>query len=70
MTKREVLARSLVARAMSADKDAQVMVIERVEGKAGKAADPKVGDDLLEATVDKAGVDALNSFTRKALETP
>lgn len=68
MTKREVLARKLIQRALSGDKDAQVIVIERVEGKAGKAADPKIGDDLLESTIDEAGVAALNQFTRKKLE--
>jgi hypothetical protein len=61
-TNAEALARKLLWRALTGDEKAQQIVIERVEGKAGRAADPKSGDAGLERDLDNldiTGIDGL-----------
>jgi hypothetical protein len=62
MTKAEVLARSILDRAMDGNQQAQELVIDRVEGKAGKASDIKPPDTTIEDQIGRAEVEALNAL--------
>jgi hypothetical protein len=64
MNNAEVLARRLMTRALAGDEKAQALVIERVEGKAGRAADPKQPDTALDEQLDAAGLDAINDLLK------
>jgi hypothetical protein len=58
----EVLARKLMDRALRGDEKVQGIVIDRVEGKAGRAADPKTGDDGLLADLAALDVSEINDL--------
>jgi hypothetical protein len=62
MTNAEALARKLLERALRGDDKAQQMVIERVEGKAGRAADPKTGDGDLDRGLEELSLDGLDGL--------
>jgi hypothetical protein len=62
MTNAEVLARKLLERALEGNQAAQELVVDRVEGKAGRAAPAGASDVQLEEQIDRAAVAALNSL--------
>ena len=62
ITNAEALARKLLQKALLGNEKAQEMVIDRVEGKAGRAVDAKPLDTTLEDLIDRSGVDALNAL--------
>jgi hypothetical protein len=49
-------------RALRGDEKVQGIVIDRVEGKAGRAADPKTGDDGLLADLAALDVTEINDL--------
>jgi hypothetical protein len=62
LTNAEILARRLLDRALRNDEKVQNLVIDRVEGKAGRAADPKQGDDALLADLADMDVGEINDL--------
>lgn len=61
-TNAEVLADRLLDRALRGDEKVQALVIDRVEGKAGRSADPKGGDEALDAELDALAIDEINGL--------
>lgn len=61
----EVIARGMVDDAMRGDKQMREMVIERVEGKAVRAAQVQPADTTLEEQLDRASINALNEMAEK-----
>lgn len=58
----EVIARGMVSDAMKGDKTMREMVVERVEGKAVRAAQVTPPDSSLEEQIDRAAIAALNEL--------
>lgn len=65
MTNLEVIARGMVADAMRGGGAARELVIDRVEGKAVRAAQVTPPDTSLEEQIDRSSVEALNALIPK-----
>jgi hypothetical protein len=65
MTNAEVLARKMMQKALDGDKQLQEVIADRVEGKAGRAANVAPADTTLEDQLDRLDLDKLNAFAKK-----
>lgn len=66
----EILARGLVQDALNGDKNTRELVIDRIEGKAVRAAQVQPPDTTLEDQLDRASVAALNELAEQKDESP
>lgn len=66
----EILARGLIDDALRGDKNTRALVIERIGGKAVRAAQVQPPDTTLEDQLDRASVEALNSLVEKKDDSP
>jgi hypothetical protein len=65
LTNLEVLARGMVNDALGGDRTMREMVVERVEGKAIRAAQVTPADSSLEDQLDRASIAALNDLAKE-----
>lgn len=63
MTNLEVIARGMVADAANGDKTMRELIVDRIEGKAVRAAQVQPIDTSLEEQLDKAAITELNKLT-------